>query len=187
MIQHQQGVRETPFQVPIRGVLIPTGITSPHPPHCWGSWGGLSFVLLDICINKPFELKKKSHKCLQSGWGCQPPQWGATAPRPPRVLGLWGSQHRAPPVLGLWGYCFRVQPGCGGGLRGAGGCWLVPNPSSQGDVASAPATPRSWPAPQRRHNVVSDGWTASKQGEDEILLLKAPSRAPSRMRPRRAA
>ena len=174
MIQHQQGVRETPFQVPIRGELIPTGITSPHPPHCWGSWGGLSFVLLDICINKPFELKKKKVTSVYS------PAGDASHPS-------GGPQHRAPPVLGLWGYCFRVQPGCGGGLRGAGGCWLMPNPSSQGDAASAPATPRSWPAPQRRHNVVSDGWTASKQGEDEILLLKAPSRAPSRMRPRRAA
>lgn len=87
MIQHQQGVRETPFQVPIRGVLIPTGITSPYPPHCWGSWGGLSFVLLDICINKPFELKKKKSQVstVRLGMPATPVGGHSTAPPP-----FWG-------------------------------------------------------------------------------------------------
>lgn len=146
----------------MQGVLIPTGITSLLPPHRWGSWGGLSFILLDICINKPFELKKKV-STVRLGMPATP---------------VGGRSTVHPPFMGLWGYCFRVQPGCGAGLGGAGGCWLVPNPSSQGDAASTPDTPHSWPAPQRRHNMVSAGWTASKQGEDEILLLKAPSRAP---------
>lgn len=104
MIQHQQGVRETPFQVPIRGVLIPTGITSPHPPHCWGSWGGLSFVLLDICINKPFELKKKKVTSVYS------PAGDASHPS-------GGPQHRAPPPFWGCGGHSTVPPpfwGCGG-------------------------------------------------------------------------
>lgn len=73
--------------MPMQGVLIPTGITSLLPPHRWGSWGGLSFILLDICINKPFELKKKS---------VYSPAGDASHPS-------GEPQHRAPPLYGAMG------------------------------------------------------------------------------------
>lgn len=87
-------------------MLVPTGgsrspVPPSSPPQLHISQGGLSFVLLGICINKPFELIKKknqkqnqSHKCLESSWGCQPPP----------LVG--GAMTQGPPVLGLGGYCF---------------------------------------------------------------------------------